>query len=86
MLSRLFLTHPRSVDESYLEHAGVAAGMGLSLLGAAAMAFVHALLPFCFTASVSRRVAELYATTSTRNGHVKARQPLSDDLPGVQRG
>ena len=67
MLTRLFLEHPRAVDESYLEHAGFAAGMGLKLAGMAAMAFVHALLPCCFKTSVSRRIAALHAVTGPRN-------------------
>ena len=32
---RYFLSHPRSVNESYLKHAGAAFGISLRLFGAA---------------------------------------------------
>lgn len=54
-LRRLFLDHPREVEETYLEHMGAASSVGFRLMGAAALAFVHALIPgVCKTAASDR--------------------------------
>ena len=54
-LARLFLDHPREVEESYFEHMGAASSYGFRLLGAAAMAFLHAIVPgVCKTAASDR--------------------------------
>jgi Family of unknown function (DUF6356) len=45
-LSRLFLTHPRSVDESYAEHCLFALWFAGQLALAAGAALSHAVLPF----------------------------------------
>ena len=42
MLSRLFLDHPRSVDESYTEHAAFAGWFALLLFAAGGAALIHA--------------------------------------------
>lgn len=66
MIDRLFLDHPRSVNESYLEHAAFAGRFSLTLFGAAFAALIHAVLPFCFERTASRTVAALYARTHNR--------------------
>jgi hypothetical protein len=66
MLGRLFLDHPRSVDESYLQHAAFAGRFSLALFGAGLAALVHAVLPFCFERTASRAVARLHARTHNR--------------------
>jgi len=45
MFDRLFAAHPRSVNESYLQHQRVALSFALPLLGAGLAALVHALVP-----------------------------------------
>jgi len=65
-LSRLMTDHPRSVDESYFEHMRFAAGFGFALLAAAGAALVHAVLPFCFEKTASRKIAALYQRTHNR--------------------
>jgi hypothetical protein len=45
MLRRLFLSHPQSVGESYLQHQRVALSFALPLLGAGVAATIHALVP-----------------------------------------
>jgi hypothetical protein len=50
MFSRLFVDHPRSVDESYLEHFAVAGRFGLTMIRGGLCALVHALVPgWCVT-------------------------------------
>lgn len=45
MFDRLFAAHPRSVNETYLQHQRVALSYALPLLGAGLAALVHALVP-----------------------------------------
>jgi len=66
MIEKLFLTHPRSVEETYLEHARFATGFSLSLFAAGAAALVHALVPALFETTASGIIARLYARTANR--------------------
>jgi len=66
MITRVFLTHPRSVDESYAEHAVFAGGFALRLFLAAGAALVHAIIPCLFEKTASRMIADMYARTHTR--------------------
>lgn len=68
MMTRVFLDHPRSVDESYLEHAAFAGRFSLRLFAAAFAALVHAVIPSLFERTASRIVGDLYARTHNR-GH-----------------
>ncbi|WP_235976603.1 DUF6356 family protein [Sandaracinobacteroides hominis] len=45
LANRLFRDHPASVDESYLQHMGVASSFGWAMLQASGACFVHALVP-----------------------------------------
>lgn len=65
-LKSLFLTHPKSVDESYLEHMAFAGRFSGKLFLAAGAALVHAVLPFLFERTASRMIAEMYAKTHNR--------------------
>ena len=66
MFARLFLTHPASVDETYLEHARFALGFSLRLFAAAGAALVHAIVPALFEKTASTIVADLYQRTHNR--------------------
>ncbi len=68
MLARVFLDHPKSVEETYVQHAAFAGRFSLSLFGAAFAALVHAAIPCLFERTASRVVADLYARTHNR-GH-----------------
>lgn len=61
MLQRLFLAHPRSVDESYAEHFGVAWRFGLTMLRGGLGALVHALIPALCTTTGSDALVRLNA-------------------------
>ena len=65
-MKSLFLTHPRSVDESYAEHMAFAGRFSGKLFLAAGAALVHAVLPFAFEKTASRMIAERYARTKNR--------------------
>lgn len=66
MISRVFLEHPRSVDENYLEHMAFAGGFSLRLFAAGFAALVHAVIPCLFERTASRMIAEIYARTQNR--------------------
>ncbi|SHK83437.1 hypothetical protein SAMN05444414_101449 [Roseovarius marisflavi] len=66
MISKVFLDHPKSVDETYLEHARFAGTFSLKLFGAGFAALVHALVPAMFDKTASRMIAEMYAKTHNR--------------------
>ncbi len=66
MIARIFLSHPQSVDETYLEHAAFAGRFSGRLFLAAGAAAIHALIPCLFEKTASRIVAELYAKTHNR--------------------
>ena len=60
MFERWFLAHPRSVNETYLEHQATALAFSGALLKAAAVCFVHAIVPGLFERSASRMVERLH--------------------------
>ena len=59
MLDALFLRHPRTVGESYVEHMIAALGFAGRLAIAALACFVHALVPALCERTGSRIVAQL---------------------------
>lgn len=71
MLKRLFTEHPASVDETYLEHVGVALGFGLKMFIGTLVCLVHAFLPFLFVKTGSRVITQLHdQMVASRNRHV----------------
>jgi hypothetical protein len=60
MLDRWFLAHPRSVNESYLEHQACALRFSASLFAAAGACFIHALVPGLFERTGSRTIERLH--------------------------
>lgn len=66
MLRRIFLDHPDSVDETYLEHMHFAGRFAALLLAAGAAAMVHALLPCLFEKTASGIVRRLYVAAANR--------------------
>ena len=73
MIERLFLSHPRSVGESYFEHLRFAARFGLRLIGGGCACLVHAVLPRLHERTGSRLVFTL-------NAELKGRQPTAAEL------
>ncbi len=77
VLDNVFLDHPRTVDESYTEHAAFAGRFAGRLLLAAGAAAVHAVVPCLFEKTASRMVAELCEQTSNR-GREASVAPIAD--------
>ncbi|MEM9425369.1 MAG: DUF6356 family protein [Pseudomonadota bacterium] len=67
MIARLFTNHPAHVNETYLEHAGVAARFSLTLFTAAFAALVHAVIPGLCERTASRLVAKLHDQLQARH-------------------
>lgn len=66
MLRRIFIDHPESVDETYLEHFAFALKFSGLLALAAGAALVHAFIPAACEKTASRITAQLYARTHNR--------------------
>ena len=63
---RLFLDHPASVDENYLQHFGVALGYAAVLARASGAALMHALVPGLCKRTASDIILELADQMRTR--------------------
>jgi hypothetical protein len=71
---RLFVVHPRSVNEDYLAHAGVALRFAVLLLGAGLAALVHAVIRRCLRPvphPPSRNCTEKSASGPTRRNTIE---------------
>jgi hypothetical protein len=68
-----FTRHPQSVDETYMEHMGVASSFGFRMIGAGCACLVHAILPFACIKTGSLAITELHERMVTkRNRHAAA--------------
>jgi hypothetical protein len=71
MLKRLFVDHPRSVDETYFQHFGVAGRFGTTMIWGGLCALVHALVPgWCVTtgSDTIKRLNEIMVIQRRRKG------------------
>ncbi len=59
MFNRLFVDHPRAVDETYSEHFGVAGRFGLTMIRGGLCALVHALVPGLYVTAGSDTIQRL---------------------------
>lgn len=66
MFTKIFLEHPRQVNETYFEHGHFAFVFAVKLFMAAGAAAIHALIPALFKTTASGIVADLYQKTHNR--------------------
>ncbi|XDA96654.1 DUF6356 family protein [Sulfitobacter sp. LCG007] len=66
MFQRIFLDHPATVDESYLEHMAFAFSFALALFAAAGAALVHAVIPCLFEKTASGIINRLHSRIHNR--------------------
>lgn len=71
MIDRIFLSHPRSIGESYGEHAAIAARFGATMMLGGAACILHALIPAMFPRTASDRVKKLYAQMVARQPNLR---------------
>lgn len=60
MLKRLFIDHPRTVDESYGEHLRAASGFGFAMLFGGFACLIHAIVPGLFVHTGSNVIRGLH--------------------------
>ncbi|MEO0358008.1 MAG: DUF6356 family protein [Pseudomonadota bacterium] len=65
-LTRLFLTHPRTVGESYVQHMGVAFRMCATMLKLACAAAIHGMIPALHERTVSDQIITMAETLKAR--------------------
>lgn len=67
IINRLFIQHPNSVEETYLQHMGFAAWFSGKLLSAGLAALVHAIVPALFEKTAGNIIRELYHRIDNRH-------------------
>ncbi|MBL8657834.1 MAG: hypothetical protein JNJ92_10850 [Altererythrobacter sp.] len=72
MIDRLLMAHPRTVGETYSEHAGIASRFGVTMVVGGVKCLIHAVLPSVFERSASDCVTKL-------NGELTRRRAASAD-------
>ena len=60
MIDRYFREHPRSVDETYLQHLHTASWFAVNMTLAGLACFIHALVPHLFQKTGSVVIERLY--------------------------
>lgn len=81
-ITKIFTDHPKSVNETYVEHMHMSASFGFWLLLAMLCAFVHAILPFMFEKTASGIINKLYSRMVT-NRVVKSAPVTSEGAQTV---
>jgi len=64
-IKQKFTEHPASVDETYLEHMAVSAGISRQLFRAALCAAIHSLFPWKHCTTASTKIKELHEVVTT---------------------
>ena len=72
MISKLFTDHPRSIGETYGEHARTAFSFGWRMAVGGFACMVHAVVPGLFIKTASRTVVQLDA-------EMRGRKPKPED-------
>ena len=60
VLKKLFIAHPKSVNETYFEHLVHAMGFSLRMMTGGLACLIHGVLPFLFVATGSRAINDLH--------------------------
>ena len=68
MFDRIFLLHPRTVGETYLEHFGVASRFGRAMIGGGVKALIHAVFPNLCETSASDTIRRLHTIMVEKRG------------------
>ena len=66
LVSKVFIDHPASVDESYFEHLIFASRFAATLFAAAVAALIHAIIPCLFEKTASNLIRQMYARIENR--------------------
>ena len=66
MFARIFLQHPRSLDENFYQHMKCALRFAFALFVAGSAVLVHALIPCLFQKTASNIITKLHERLATR--------------------
>ena len=77
---RLFTDHPASVNESYWQHFGNAAGFGFKMLWGGIICLVHAVLPGVCCTKASEMIGELHDRMITNRRRLADERARCEDL------
>ncbi|WP_044563352.1 DUF6356 family protein [Azospirillum sp. B4] len=86
MWNKLFVDHPRTVQESYGEHALVAASFGGRMVLAGVACLVHAVVPGLFVRTGSRTIATLHDQMVVNRNRKTAQTASADGRYGPVSG
>ena len=78
IVTRLFLQHPRSLGMSWAKHGAGAAKIGSELIVAGLAAWVHAVVPGCFTDTAGKVVTRTYNYIQKRKADSPSPENWSD--------
>jgi hypothetical protein len=67
LVDRLFLAHPRSAGQGYLEHLRFAWSVATTLACGAVAAFLHGIFPFVLKTTAGDRIRALHAQLHARS-------------------
>ncbi len=67
LINRLFVQHPQTVDETYLQHMRFAGWFAAKLLAAGLAALVHAIIPAAFEKTAGNIIRELHHRMENRH-------------------
>ena len=67
LVDRLFLAHPRSAGQGYLEHLRFAWSVAATLACGAVAAFLHGMFPFVLQTTAGDRIRALHAQLHARS-------------------
>lgn len=65
-MRNIFTDHPNQQNESYIKHAKFALTCGLTLIFLGFIAIVHAIFPFLFETTVSKKIEKLQEKFKSR--------------------
>lgn len=74
MIAKLFIDHPRTIGESYGQHAGTALRFGWRMVVGGLACMVHAVIPGLFVKTASRTVVQLDAEMRGRKPSPEAEE------------
>lgn len=78
MIDELFLRHPRSVGEGYVEHQAAALSFSGQLLLAGLACLVHGLVPALFTTTASSTVDRLHERLVVKRAASRGERPTAE--------
>ncbi len=65
-ISKIFIGHPSSVEETYFEHLLFAGRFAFTLAAAASAALIHAIIPCLFEKTASNMIRKMHNRIESR--------------------